>query len=198
MMEQKMPEKENVIEKRITETFLQMASDMPIEKISVSQLCRSCGIQRQTFYNHYDDMDALIEAIFEREGHRVLEMSHPEQNWQESLCDVLSVLKKNRDFVNAVYQGVSREQLESRLHTKIFALLDDFIQQMDDSETIKEEDRNWIIEYHTFAFSGYILDWIRFGMKLDPQQMTENIDMVIHGSFHEAIERYAVKDRKDH
>jgi AcrR family transcriptional regulator len=197
-MEQKMPEKENVIEKRITETFLQMAAAMPIEKISVSELCRSCSIQRQTFYNHYDDMDALIEAIFEREGHRILEMSHPEQNWQESLCDVLSVLKKNRDFVNAVYQGVSREQLESRLHTRIFALLDDFIQQMDDSETIKEEDRNWIIEYHTFAFSGYILDWIRFGMKLDPQQMTENIDMVIHGSFHEAIERYAMKDRKDH
>lgn len=185
--------KKNVIEQRIITSFLSLATKKPIEKITVSELCVDCGIQRQTFYNHYSDIDALIETIFDQEGYHILGTVYQKQNWQESLTDILLALKTNEDFVIAVYQGVSRERLERCLYARLYSSLQLFIDQMEESISMKEDEKKWIIAYHTYAFMGCILDWIRFGMKTRPEVMVHNIDMVIRGSFLEAINRYKNK-----
>lgn len=189
--------KENPVEKRIVQNYLELAHDMPIEKINVSILCRKCGIQRQTFYNHYSDIDSLIESIFDREGRKIFDRERASQSWQNGMYDILVSLKKNREFAIAVYQGVSREHLENRLNAQVHLLLKDIIDEMAQGKNLSEEDKNSIVVYHTYAFSGFILEWVRFGMKKDPRDIVYNIDMVIHGSIHEAIDRYAAKRKNN-
>lgn len=188
--------KQNPIEQRIIQTFMDLSKQMPIEKISVSELCRKCGIQRQTFYNHYSDVDNLIESIFDREGYRIFETTRTYHGWQDGMYEILINLKKNKDFVNAVYQGVSREQLETRLYSQVRVLLMDIVNEMGGINEITDEDKNYIVEYHKYAFAGTILDWIRYGMKEDPKEIVNNIEIVIHGSIPEAIERYAKLAKK--
>lgn len=190
------PGKDNVIEKRIVSTFLEMAKAMPIEKITVSSLCRQCKIQRQTFYNHFSDMDSLIETIFDHEGQKIFDESYASKSWQDGLYNLMISLKKNKDFVIAVYQGVPREQLETRLFRKINELLRRIVNELSEGKNIMEEEKNSIVLYHQYAFSGIILDWIRYGMKEDPKLTVSNIDMVIQGSILSAIKRYETKHKK--
>ena len=59
-------------EKALVSNFKKMTERMPIEKITVSELCRECGIQRQTFYYHFRDIRDLVEFIYSSEMKDVL------------------------------------------------------------------------------------------------------------------------------
>ena len=50
-------------ENAIKEQFLEFLTEKPIDKISVSELCRSMEINRSTFYAYYEDIYHLLDAL---------------------------------------------------------------------------------------------------------------------------------------
>lgn len=51
----------------------------------------------------------------------------------------------------------------------------------------------YIAHFYKYAFVGIMLDWIREGMKTDPQRIVDGVSVVVHGSIRNALEGY----RKD-
>ena len=49
-----------------------MLAIKPIDKITVKDLVEECGVNRQTFYYHFDDVYDLMEWVFEEDANRVL------------------------------------------------------------------------------------------------------------------------------
>lgn len=63
-MEQKRVDRRVLYTKRaIRESFLELLDKKPIEKISVTEICRLAGINRGTFYTHYSDAYDLRDSI---------------------------------------------------------------------------------------------------------------------------------------
>ena len=56
---------ENVKEK-IAETFLAMTARKSFDKITIKDLVQECGISRQAFYYHFQDILDVIEWIMQR------------------------------------------------------------------------------------------------------------------------------------
>ena len=54
--------------KAINQAFLDILAEKPLEKITVRDITERCGINRNTFYYHYQDMPALIEEIVTEES----------------------------------------------------------------------------------------------------------------------------------
>ena len=50
----------------IVETFLALARQKNIDKITVKELADCCGISRQSFYYHFQDILAVIEWLLQR------------------------------------------------------------------------------------------------------------------------------------
>lgn len=49
--------------KAIMQSFLDILGDKPLDKITVSDITAKCGVNRNTFYYHYQDIPALLEEI---------------------------------------------------------------------------------------------------------------------------------------
>lgn len=49
--------------REIKNTFLEMLEERPLNQITVKELTQQCGINRNSFYYHYQDIPALIEEI---------------------------------------------------------------------------------------------------------------------------------------
>lgn len=47
----------------IIEAFIKLASKKPLEKITVRNIVDTCGINRNTFYYHFQDIFAVLEEI---------------------------------------------------------------------------------------------------------------------------------------
>lgn len=63
----------------ITNTFIELRSRKPIEKITIKELCEKARINKSTFYSHYADIYALSDALETEVVCSVIEsISHPE------------------------------------------------------------------------------------------------------------------------
>ena len=49
----------------IGRTFLDIAAEVPFNKVSVREICKRMGITRTAFYYHFDDVYAVLDGILE-------------------------------------------------------------------------------------------------------------------------------------
>lgn len=47
----------------LTNAFFDMLSDMPLEEVTVNELCERAGIRRATFYKHFKDKNDFINFL---------------------------------------------------------------------------------------------------------------------------------------
>ena len=52
----------------IMESFLKLLDARPLNKITIKDIVEECGINRNTFYYHFQDIPDLIEAIAKEES----------------------------------------------------------------------------------------------------------------------------------
>lgn len=79
----------------ITNTFIELRSKKPLEKITVKELCEKARINKSTFYSHYADIYALSDALETEVVHSVIAaIPHPE-----------SVFVSPRDFTRELFWG---------------------------------------------------------------------------------------------
>ena len=101
-------------EKAIMDTFLLLLNQNPLDKITVKDIVSACGISRNTFYYHYQDIYDLLRATFAAVVDRVLQENVT--TWQESLRSCTSFALENRRAVYHVYRSAYREDLERSLY----------------------------------------------------------------------------------
>lgn len=53
----------NFTKQAIKDTFLELLNTKSIKDITVKMIVENCGINRKSFYYHYQDIPALIEEI---------------------------------------------------------------------------------------------------------------------------------------
>lgn len=61
------------------ETFISLSAEMPIEKISISDIVNRSKKNRKTFYYHFTDKNALIHWIFRNDLSNLLKSRFPEE-----------------------------------------------------------------------------------------------------------------------
>ena len=53
--------------KAIMASFVKLLEERPLSKVTVKDIVEDCGINRNTFYYHFEDIPSLIEAIVREE-----------------------------------------------------------------------------------------------------------------------------------
>lgn len=62
----------------IADTFVSLCDEMPLRKVSISDIIKQMGINRKTFYYHFENKDGLIIWIFRYDLGQVLKQHFPE------------------------------------------------------------------------------------------------------------------------
>ncbi|MDO5459131.1 MAG: TetR family transcriptional regulator, partial [Eubacteriales bacterium] len=71
----------NGTKEALADALRQMMKVKPIDKITVKDIVEVCGVNRQTFYYHFDDVDDLLEWVFEDDAERVLPKEVVYEHW---------------------------------------------------------------------------------------------------------------------
>ena len=53
----------NFTRKAIKEAFLKLLNQRPLSQITVKDIVEDCGINRNSFYYHFEDLPALVEEL---------------------------------------------------------------------------------------------------------------------------------------
>lgn len=96
----------------------------------------------------------------------------------------------NKIFIQNVYHSVSREQVEIYLYKLTYDLLIGVVEEKAENMNVREEDKQFIANFYKYAFVGLMLDWIKDGMKEDPQLIIDRLGLLIHGNVTHALNAY--------
>lgn len=159
----------------------------PLDKITVTDLTEHCGVNRMTFYYHFQDIYDLVEWALLDEATRALEGKKTYDTWQQGFLQILQSLKNDEIFILNVYRSLSREQVENYLYRLTYQLMIGVVEEKAAGMTVRGEDKKFIANFYKCAFVGLTLEWVRAGMKDDPAALVERISTLIHGDITKSL-----------
>lgn len=162
----------------------------PLNKITINDIAEDCGINRMTFYYHFKDIYDLVEWACVEDAAKALEGNKTYDTWQQGFLNIFNAVLENKPFIMNVYHSVSREQVELYLYKLTYDLLIGVVEEKASDMVVRDEDKKFIADFYKYAFVGIMLNWIKNGMKDDPQQIVDHLSILIHGDITRALNNF--------
>lgn len=71
----------------------------PLSKITVSDIIADCGVNRKTFYYHFEDIYALLKWMLEEEAVNVVKQFDLLVDYREAVLFVMNYVRKNKHLL---------------------------------------------------------------------------------------------------
>ncbi len=159
---------DSLITKRaLAEALKQVCREKPFSKISISDITAVCGLNRQTFYYHYQDKYELLSWIYYNDNFAAIAENITLENWDQKVLELLENMRVEKFF----YINTIKEQehtFESYLLEMAKALFSEAILFLDEKKKVAEEEREFDAQFYAYGICGMIVNWTERGMKQDP------------------------------
>lgn len=186
-----------VTKRALAASLKKLLSRKPLEKITVVDIAEDCGVNRQTFYYHFQDIYDLIEWTYLNDGTKAIGGKKTYDTWQQGFLRIFAYVSENRDFVLNTYRNMEcRVHLERYLYDEALELLLDVVKEQSEGVPIREDDCLFIANFYKYAFVGLVLEWIGTGMKERPERIVEKLSTLLHGDLTGAIQKFRTDSDK--
>lgn len=173
------------------ESLKKMLEKKALDHITVKDIVEDCGVSRQAFYYHFKDIYDLVEWIFIEEASAALANNRDIDTWQHGYCQVLVRLRDNKPLVVNAYRSISREYLETFMYNVLFHVIYPVVEEQAEGMNVESRHKEFIAHFYSLAVVAMGLDWVRTGMKEDPEEIAEQVAMLVKGDFKKALKKYA-------
>ena len=162
----------------------------PLPKITINDIAEDCGINRMTFYYHFQSIYDLVEWSCVEDASKALADKKTYETWQDGFLQIFEAVLANKPFIMNVYHYVSREQVEIYLYKLTYKLLIDVVNEEATGMNVREEDKAFIANFYKYSFVGLMLEWIQNDMEEDPKKIISKLSVLIHGTIVQALNNY--------
>ena len=153
--------------KAIQDAYIALCEKKPADKITVKEIVEICGINRNSFYYHFEDLPSLTVSIMEDQIRQA--MYAPEvESLQEGFLRCAQCFQDNIAFYRNVYYSKNREVLDYQIRCLIDEMLGRLLNHsLFVHYDISEEDQEIITSVYCMEMLGLLFGWLQEGMKYD-------------------------------
>jgi len=163
----------------------------PIDKVTVKDIVSECDLTRQTFYNHFTDIYALVEWAAARATKKALNNAADYDNWQQGFYDVMIIIRDNKVIIDNTYKSVYRDLMEKHIYQIIYSYIIAVVEKQAVGMLVAQKHKDFIAHFYSLAFIAVIFEWLKDGMKDDPQDIVDQTGVLVQGDFKKALKKYA-------
>ncbi|MDQ0195073.1 dihydroxyacetone kinase transcriptional activator DhaS [Paenibacillus wynnii] len=162
----------------------------PLNKISVKHLVDDCGLNRQTFYYHFQDIFDLLGWIYKTEAVESIAQYRSYNTWTDGFYRIFCYIERNKAFCCNTLDSLGRNHLDAYLYEVTNDLIMGVINELASGLEVRGEDKRFIANFYTLAFTGLMIQWMRNGMKDEPKLIITKLSGLIEGNFLKALHTY--------
>ena len=149
----------------IKAAFLRLLEEHPLREITVKDIVRSSGVNRNSFYYHFKDIPSLVEEIITDYADRIIAAQG------RSLADCLEAAAyfalEHRQAVLHINQSAHRDLFELCLMDVCSRVVEDYWEAVVGEVSIQQEDREILLRFYQCECFGQIMAWLHSGMRYD-------------------------------
>lgn len=167
----------------------------PFQKITVSELIKACGVNRNTFYYHFEDIYALLKWTLEYEAIEIVKKQNLIDDSAEAISFILDYVEKNDYILNCAYDSIGREELKRFFSADFTEIVSSLINQAENISEAKlgADYKKFLCEFYVEALSGMLINLIKENNLADRrvviQYLADTIRNSLMGILHSKSEK---------
>lgn len=159
-------------------------------KITVSEIIADCGVNRKTFYYHFEDIYALLKWIFENEAIEVVKHFNLVVDYEEAILFVMDYIEENDYIINCAYDSIGRDEMKRFFYDDFIELTASIIDSAEKEvgKKLSSDYKSFLCNFYTEALAGILIDWIKNRKEQNRQQLIEYLVHTIKASLRGVLE----------
>lgn len=173
--------------KALAESVTELLNEKPLDKIKIKDITDGCGVTRNTFYYHFQDIYDLLSWIFETQADELLNRYRESKEWEDFILSMLDYLQKHKRMIYHVYKSISFEELANYLRRTVSGYTFKIIEIQTKGIDIDKDVINIVADFYRDAVTGAVLQWINDGMKTPTAELALSFDCMFKGTLEAAV-----------
>ena len=181
----------NITKKALAMAMKELMEQIPFSKISVSDICEKCGMNRKSFYYHFKDKYDLVNWIFDTEITKIFS----EEEWKNAgftwdiLEKICAYFYKHRTFYSKVLQIEGQNSFTEHFRDILLPVNRKFLAMVEEEE--KGEHEEFYIHFFSDAFLAALVRWLEDRECVSPQEFSALLRSSV-----EMIAKYVLQSQK--
>lgn len=149
----------------IKQAFLELLEERPLSAITVKDVVERCGINRNSFYYHFQDLPSLLEEIVREESDAIIGKYSSLATVADCMDEVVRFSCLHRRSVMHIYRSVNREVFEQYLMKICRYFVQNYVVTLLADLHLPKSEQTVICDYYQCVCFGLLMDWLESGMK---------------------------------
>ena len=183
----------------ILKVFGDLAASRPVDKITVKDITDQCGISRNTFYYHYQDIYQVLKAYVQYSAEHVIElMVEDEGEDGKAGLKEIRYLEANRELLCNLYRSAANEEVRNCLQSASQIIFDRLIESVSQGMEVQAEDKKILSAVCQYTARGIMTSWMEEDGMLNGEtleQVLVRLDYLFKGAIREALMRSASREQ---
>ena len=167
------------MKQRLADALKAEMSEKPLDKITVRSLTERCGVNRQTFYYHFDDIYDLLKWIYGHEIIALLENVESADTWKESLMLFFNYLDENTQFCRNTLNSAGYTHLRTLFRGIINEIVKKYILFFTDGVFPDADFMDFLINYYTISIGSVAESYLRGELHQTPSMIVKYLEQII-------------------
>ena len=180
-----------------SETKLKMAQALKklvnyktFSKITVGDIITECGLNRNSFYYHFENMFDLLYWTYDQEIQNIVAaFQNANADYTQSFEFILSYIDQNINLCQAAYESLGENDLENMIERDLKLFLTVSVAHITEELKIEisEDYKNFLVFNFSPMVRFQIVWYIKYNDKLDKPRFLEYIKTTFYNSLTAAI-----------
>lgn len=175
--------------KSLADSLKKAMQQKAFSKITVSEIIQNCGVNRKTFYYHFEDVYALLKWMFEEEAIEVVKHFDLFVNYEEAIRFVMNYVEENEYIISCAYDSIGRDEMKRFFYADFFGIIISVIDsaEVNIGKTLDPDYKKYVAKFYTEAISGMLIDWVQQKDKHDREKIVGYLTTIIRTAFDSII-----------
>ena len=150
-------------------------------KITVTEIINASGVNRKTFYYHFEDIFALLKWMFDEEAIEVVKHFDLLVNYEEAIRFVMNYVEENDYIISCAYDSIGREEMKRFFYADFVGVVTSVIDAAEQSLGISIDPsfKEYVAKFYTEALSGMLIDWVKEKDRTDRDKVIGYLTTII-------------------
>ena len=159
-----------------------------LSKITVTDIVTDCGLNRKTFYYHFQDVPDLLKWTLEQEAVDVVKQFDLLNELEEALRFAVRYIRENSHMINCAYDSIGRDELKRFLNHDFQSIVMSIVEQIERKENVHSDPdaKKIICNFYTEGMAGELVDLLKSRDAAQDEKSIRCISLVVRTSLEAA------------
>lgn len=156
----------------------------PLSKITVSEIIEDCGINRKTFYYHFENVYSLLKWMLEEEAIEVVKQFDLLVDYREAVLFVMNYVRENKHLLCCAYDSMGRDEMKRFFYADFIGITRKVVQNTEQrlGVNVADDFKKFLTHFYTEAIAGLLIDEFTDEKGHDPQKAADYFAIILEKS----------------